>query len=681
MESLQDSVMVLPGVGPKRLTALNQLGINTIYDLLFYFPFRYEDLSVKDLANVTDQEKVTLKGTVVADAVIARFGAHKIRVNVRLLIGHDVIMVTFFNQPWLKDKFHTGDEVAVYGKWDAKRHSLTGMKLIATQARAHQNEYEPIYTVNKAIRQQTLVQLIKSAYLKYHALLKDIIPQTLRQRYRLMDVQQLVRAMHFPKSLQEAKLAHRSAVFREFFLFQLRIQYLKRHNETAQKGLQLNYDLPAVKAFIHHLPFELTHAQKRVVNEICHDMHRPYHMNRLLQGDVGSGKTVVAAIAMFAAVTAGYQAALMVPTEVLAEQHWQNLSKLFAPEHVTVQLLTGTVTGKQRQTALHNIASGRANIIVGTHALIQDAVTFHKLGLVVIDEQHRFGVQQRRILREKGTDPDVLMMTATPIPRTLAITTYGEMDVSSIDEMPKGRLPVKTIWIRHNEVPQQLAFIRQQLAAGHQAFVITPLIAESEKLDLQNAETLYQQMQAYFGDQFKVALLHGQMSADEKEKVMQSFVENKVQLLVSTTVVEVGVDVPNATVMMIYDADRFGLAQLHQLRGRAGRGNAQAYCILVADPKNQTGIERMQIMTKTHNGFVLSQKDLEMRGSGDIFGSRQSGLPEFKIGDPVTDINALVTARDAVQAILDTDPHLQQPQHRNMYQYLQHIDLMSGSFD
>ncbi len=677
MISLNDSVMVLPGVGPKRLTALNQLGISTIKDLLYYFPFRYEDLSAKDLAHVTDQEKVTLKGTVVADAVVARFGPHKTRVNVRLLIDNTVVMVTFFNQPWLKDKFEAGDEVAVYGKWDAQRHSLVGMKLIASQQKCQSNDYQPIYTVNKAIKQKTLVQLIKVAYDKYHPLLKDVVPLSLRQRYRLMDEQQLVRAMNFPTSSREAKLARRSAVFREFFLFQLHIQYLKKYNEKAQKGLQLNYDLAAVKKFIASLPFELTDAQKRVVNEICHDMHRPYHMNRLLQGDVGSGKTVVAAIAMFAAVTAGYQAALMVPTEVLAEQHWQNLTKLFAPEHVTVQLLTGTVTGKQRREALANIADGRANIIIGTHALIQEAVSFHKLGFVVIDEQHRFGVNQRRILREKGQDPDVLMMTATPIPRTLALTTYGEMDVSDIDEMPKGRLPVKTIWIHHNEVPQQLAFIRQQLATGHQAFVITPLITESEKLDLQNAQTLYEQMKTYFGDQFKVALLHGQMSDEEKETVMQEFVDDKVQLLVSTTVVEVGVDVPNATVMMIYDADRFGLAQLHQLRGRVGRGKAQAYCILVADPKNQTGIERMQIMTKTHNGFVLSQKDLEMRGSGDIFGSRQSGLPKFKVGDPVTDINALVTARDAVQMILMEDPHLQQPQHRNMYNYLQSVDLNS----
>lgn len=675
MISLNDSVMVLPGVGSKRLTALNQLGISTVKDLLYYFPFRYEDLSAKDLAHVVDQEKLTLKGTVVADAVVARFGPHKTRVNVRLLIDNTVVMVTFFNQPWLKSKFEAGDEVAVYGKWDAQRRSLLGMKLIASQQKCKSNDYQPIYTVNKEIRQTTLVQLIKSAYDKYHSLLTDVIPLSLRQRYRLMDEQQMVRAMHFPKSLQEAKLAHRTAVFREFFLFQLRIQYLKKYNERAQKGLQLNYDLAAVKKFIASLPFELTDAQKRVVNEICHDMHRPYHMNRLLQGDVGSGKTVVAAIAMFAAVTAGYQAALMVPTEVLAEQHWQNLTKLFTPEHVTVQLLTGTVTGKQRREALTNIANGRANIIVGTHALIQEAVSFHKLGFVVIDEQHRFGVNQRRILREKGQDPDVLMMTATPIPRTLALTTYGEMDVSDIDEMPKGRLPVKTIWIHHNEVQKQLAFIRQQLAAGHQAFVITPLIAESEKLDLQNAQALYKQMKAYFGDQFKVALLHGQMSDEEKEQVMQAFVENKVQLLVSTTVVEVGVDVPNATVMMIYDADRFGLAQLHQLRGRVGRGKAQSYCILVADPKNQTGIERMQIMTKIHNGFTLSQKDLEMRGSGDIFGNRQSGLPKFKVGDPVTDINALVTAREAVQMILMTDPYLQQPQHRNMYNYLQSVDL------
>lgn len=385
-------------------------------------------------------------------------------------------------------------------------------------------------------------------------------------------------------------------------------------------------------------------------------MRSPEHMNRLLQGDVGSGKTIVAAIVMYAAITARYQAALMVPTEVLAEQHFAKLSQLFADFPVRVALLTGSTTGKKRRDILADLASGEIDLIIGTHALIQDAVNYNSLGLVIIDEQHRFGVNQRRILQEKGLKPDLLSMTATPIPRTLAITTYGEMDVSTIDELPAGRQPITTTWIRKNQMDLALQRINEQLAQGSQVFAITPLIAESEKIDLQNAEQLYQDLQQALGDKANVALLHGQMKPDEKDTIMRAFSDNIYQVLVSTTVVEVGVDVPNATVMLIMDADRFGLSQLHQLRGRVGRGKKAAYCILVANPKNDTGIERMQIMTETNDGFVLAQKDLELRGSGEIFGDRQSGMPNFKIGDPVGDFTILEVAQQEAKQILPRMP-------------------------
>ncbi|AUX11583.1 DNA helicase RecG [Latilactobacillus sakei] len=667
--SLTDSVTVLTGVGPKRLTALNQLGIATISDLLYYFPFRYEDLKVKDLSEAVDQEKVTLKGTVVADPVVSRWGPGKTRLNVRLLINHDVIMVTFFNQPYLKDKFEAGVDIAVYGKWDARRNSLTGMKVLAVQS-ADNPSFAAIYSTNKNVRQGTLVKLIREAFDNYRNVIPDLIPADIRERYKLVSEVELIAGMHFPESYPEAKQARRTAIFHEFFLYQLQLQAIKQADRHVENGLALPYQNAALKEFIKTLPFDLTDAQKRVVNEICLDLKAPAHMNRLLQGDVGSGKTIVAAIAMFAAVTAGFQAALMVPTEILAEQHYQSLQKLYAPMNVTVGLLTGSTTAKERRTLLADIESGRINIIVGTHALIQDAVVYHKLGFAVIDEQHRFGVNQRRVLREKGLQPDMLAMTATPIPRTLAITAYGEMDVSTIDELPKGRIPIETSWVRSNQVEQALSFVQKQLADNSQVFAITPLIAESEQMDLKNAEEIYATLADRFEPQYHVALLHGKLKDDEKNRIMTAFSNNEIQLLVSTTVVEVGVDVPNATVMMIFDADRFGLAQLHQLRGRVGRGKKKAYCLLIADPKNQQGVDRMTIMTETTNGFVVAQKDLELRGPGEVFGDRQSGLPVFKVGDPVADFASLQVAQQEVQKIFTVDPTFSQPLYAPLKAYL-----------
>ncbi|XEO94639.1 ATP-dependent DNA helicase RecG [Latilactobacillus sakei] len=667
--SLTDSVTVLTGVGPKRLTALNQLGIATISDLLYYFPFRYEDLKVKDLSEAVDQEKVTLKGTVVADPVVSRWGPGKTRLNVRLLINHDVIMVTFFNQPYLKDKFEAGVDIAVYGKWDARRNSLTGMKVLAVQS-ADNPSFAAIYSTNKNVRQGTLVKLIREAFDNYRNVIPDLIPADIRERYKLVSEVELIAGMHFPESYPEAKQARRTAIFHEFFLYQLQLQAIKQADRHVENGLALPYQNAALKEFIKTLPFDLTDAQKRVVNEICLDLKAPAHMNRLLQGDVGSGKTIVAAIAMFAAVTAGFQAALMVPTEILAEQHYQSLQKLYAPMNVTVGLLTGSTTAKERRTLLADIESGRINIIVGTHALIQDAVVYHKLGFAVIDEQHRFGVNQRRVLREKGLQPDMLAMTATPIPRTLAITAYGEMDVSTIDELPKGRIPIETSWVRSNQVEQALSFVQKQLADNSQVFAITPLIAESEQMDLKNAEEIYATLADRFEPQYHVALLHGKLKDDEKNRIMTAFSNNEIQLLVSTTVVEVGVDVPNATVMMIFDADRFGLAQLHQLRGRVGRGKKKAYCLLIADPKNQQGVDRMTIMTETTNGFVVAQKDLELRGPGEVFGDRQSGLPVFKVGDPVADFASLQVAQQEVQKIFTVDPTFSQPAYAPLKAYL-----------
>lgn len=645
---IQEAVSVLPSVGPKRVQTLAELGIVTVEDLLSYYPFRYEDIQEKNLLEINDQEKVTLKGVIVSAPVVSRFGYKKSRLQFRMMQDHAVFMVSFFNQPYLKEKIEVGEELAVYGKWDAKRKSMNGMKILGGK---QTEEYAPIYHVTKSIRQSTLVDLIKVAFEKFGDQVPEDLPEYLLEKYRLMPRKQAMRAMHFPKNPAESHQAKRRVVFEEFFLFQMRMQGLKKSERSEKNGIAIRYDVERLKTFTQTLPFELTDAQKRVTNEICYDLRSQKHMQRLLQGDVGSGKTVVAAIALYAAMTAGFQGALMVPTEILAQQHLESLTQLFDSLEMNVALLTGSTKTKERRAILAGLQNGEIDVIVGTHALIQDDVQFNNLGLVITDEQHRFGVNQRRVLREKGLHPDVLFMTATPIPRTLAITAYGEMDVSVIDQMPAGRIPIKTSWIKPKQLEHTLDWAKLELKAGHQLYVICPLIEESEALDVKNATEIYEHLSEYYAPDYQVSLLHGKMKNAEKEAIMEEFKDNQSQILVSTTVIEVGVNVPNATVMFIMDADRFGLAQLHQLRGRVGRGSDASYCILVASPKNEMGKERMKIMTETNNGFVLSEKDLELRGPGEVFGFRQSGLPQFLIADLVNDANVLEVARDEANQI------------------------------
>ncbi|MBO1085663.1 ATP-dependent DNA helicase RecG [Enterococcus mundtii] len=648
MRSLADPVTVLAGVGQKRADSLASLGIHTIEDLLTYYPFRYEDIQERNLNEIQDQEKVTLKGLVVSPPVMSRFGYKKSRLQFRMMQEHEVFNVSFFNQPYLKDKVILSEEIAVYGKWDAKRKALNGMKILGSQS---PDDFSPIYHVNKSIRQTTLVDLIRRGFSEYGDLIEENLPLSLIEKYRLLDRPTAVRSMHFPQNHEENHQAKRRIVFEEFFFFQMQLQGLKKAEKSEKNGLEILYDVERLKQFTKKLPFELTMAQKRVTNEICRDLRNPHHMQRLLQGDVGSGKTVVAAIALYATVTAGFQGALMVPTEILAQQHMESLSQLFDPNEVTVALLTGSTKAKERRELLERLENGEIDIVVGTHALIQEGVAFQNLGLVITDEQHRFGVNQRKVLREKGWRPDVLFMTATPIPRTLAITAYGEMDVSVIDELPAGRIPIETRWVRTPQLDSVLEWTYKELRRGHQMYVICPLIEESEALDVKNAVEIYEKLRELFAPEYEVGLLHGKMKNQEKDQIMETFKENQLQILVSTTVIEVGVNVPNATVMLIMDADRFGLAQLHQLRGRVGRGSEASYCILVANPKNELGVERMKIMTETTNGFILSEKDLELRGPGEVFGFRQSGLPEFAIADLVTDGNVLEVAREEAAAI------------------------------
>ena len=647
--NLHQPLTVLPGVGPKSAEKFTKLGIESLQDLLLYFPFRYEDFKSKNVLELEDGEKAVISGVVTTPANVQYYGYKRNRLRFTIKQGEVVLAVNFFNQPYLADKVEVGSTIAIFGKWDKAKASLTGMKILAQV----EDDLQPVYRVAQGISQASLVKVIKTAFdQSLELLLEENLPQILLERYQLVERSQAVRAMHFPKDLTEYKQALRRVKFEELFYFQMQLQVLKCETKDVSQGLIIPWQADLLENKKATLPFELTVAQERSLNEILQDMKSPAHMNRLLQGDVGSGKTVVAGLAMYATYTAGLQSTLMVPTEILAEQHFDSLSQLF-PE-LRIILLTGGMKPAERRQALEAIEVGQVDMIVGTHALIQESVIYHQLGLVIIDEQHRFGVGQRRILREKGNNPDVLMMTATPIPRTLAITAFGDMDVSIIDQMPAGRKPIITRWVKHEQLEVVLDWLIKELQRGAQVYVISPLIEESEALDLKNAIALEKELKAYFGDKAHVALLHGKMKSDEKDAIMQDFKEGKTDILVSTTVIEVGVNVPNATVMLIMDADRFGLSQLHQLRGRVGRGNKQSYAVLVANPKTESGKKRMKIMTETTDGFVLAEEDLKMRGSGEIFGTRQSGLPEFQVADILEDYPILEEARKVASQIVST---------------------------
>lgn len=649
MKQLQDDVTALDGVGPKRAEALKSLGIETVEDLLLYFPFRYDDIQVRDIHDLSDQEKVVLKGTVATPAVVTYMGPKKNRLIFQLTVDHVPVRVSFFNQSYLKSRIVQNQEMAVYGKWDATRKTLSGIKIMA--AVEHDHDLSPIYHVNKQVKSSQLIALIRQAYEAYQSVIPEILPDEYVKQYGLMSRKEAIYTLHFPKDSLSYRKARQRMAYEELFIFEVKMQQL-RLQETKHNGVRHAYDLQALRQMIATLPFELTGAQKKVTNDICRDLLEEKSMNRLLQGDVGSGKTIVAALSLFAVTTGGYQGALLVPTEILAEQHYQELTSLFRETSLNIALLTGATSDKDKKECLAQLESGAIDIIVGTHALIQPNVIYHRLALAVIDEQHRFGVNQRRALREKGQGVDILAMTATPIPRTLAITAYGDMDVSIIDEMPKGRKPIQTSWLRHEQFKELLHHLKNPLARGEQIYMICPLIEESEAIDAKNAEALYDEVEAYFSPYYRTGLLHGKMKASDKEALMEEFIQGNTQILISTTVIEVGVNVPNATVMIIMDADRFGLAQLHQLRGRVGRGKAQSYCYLVANPKNKMGEERMNIMTQTNNGFELSEKDLEMRGPGEFFGAKQSGIPEFRVADLASDQTILMYAtRDAKELV------------------------------
>lgn len=642
------------GVGPSLLEKLHQIKIVSVKDLLEYFPYRYENFELIDIHRAMHEEKITVEAKVITACQIQYYGKMKSRLSFNILVNHEVVKVVVFNRTFLKNQLKLDTLITVTGKWDLGRKVITAtdIKIGSSDGRG----IEPVYSL-KDVPLKTFKKIVKAAYEQYGIQLRDDLPIQIRQQYRLISYEDAVLFSHFPQNKEQVRQVERRIKYEELLKFQLKIQYLRYQTKNERHGAEKNFDESIVQSFMNSLPFTLTEAQTKVLEEIKKDLQSGSRMNRLLQGDVGSGKTVVAAISLLMVMLSGYQTALMVPTEILGQQHYKSLKELFAvyPEF-KIEFLSSSVKGKRRREILEKLASGEVNLIIGTHAIIQQDVTFKKLGLVITDEQHRFGVNQRKMLREKGEFVDVLMMTATPIPRTLAISAFGDMDVSIINQLPQGRKPVETFLIDSSKLDRALGFIQETiLDSGQQVYVITPLIEESEAMDVQNAVEVYHLWQHHFEGKAKVGLMHGRLSQAEKDAVMEDFVANRSQILVSTTVIEVGVNVPNANLMLIYDAHRFGLSQLHQLRGRVGRGSEQAYCLLMSDIKNEQSLERLKIMTGTTDGFEIAEADLKLRGPGDFFGEKQSGVPVFKMANLIEDYKILEVAMQDAYRLVSSD--------------------------
>ena len=672
---LNSPVTTLVGIGPSHAQRFKRLGVETIRDLLYLFPHRYNDFSsLKTVNQLEYGDEVTLIGTVwQTKARETRKGG--IIVTSIISDGTGTIQATWFNQPYLARRLSAGSKIVLSGKVDEYLGRLVFQSPEwepLDRELIHTARLVPVYPLTKGLSARWLRRLMKKTVDYWSKRFPDHLPSRLRERAGLIDLEMAIAQIHFPESEESLKRARRRLSFDEFFLIQLGVQR-QRHLWRSEPGRPLAIDDELLNSFLQSLPFSLTNAQQRALREIVNDLRQPYPMSRLLQGDVGSGKTVVAAAAMLLTVANGCQAVIMAPTEILAEQHQKTITELLQTSkrksEISVRLLIGSLKPSEKEEIHEEAAAGEADILIGTHALIQEGVEFSDLGLAIIDEQHRFGVAQRSALRQKGIAetgpvcPHVLVMSATPIPRSLALTIYGDLDISVIDELPPGRREIKTHWLMPRERERAYSFLRGQIEKGHQAFVICPLVEESEKIEAKAAVEEYERLQNVIFPDLKLGLLHGRLKSDEKETAMAAFKRGELDILISTSVVEVGIDVPNATAMLVEGANRFGLAQLHQFRGRVGRSEHQSYCLLLSDSPTPQAQERLRAIESTQDGFALAEKDLELRGPGEFFGTRQSGLPDLKLAG-LGDIRLLEQARTEAQALFREDPDLSKPEHR-----------------
>ena len=660
MIDLKQNVQYVKSVGPAKVPLLNSLNIYTIEDLLTYFPRDYEDRSkTKNIADLINGEEVTIQATVVSEVTINRIRKNMTIIKATVEDNTGRCTITWFNQTYIKQHIKRGETYKFFGKAINEFNHFEMRNPVFDKVDTSKNtgKIMPIYPTTYKLSQTAIRQAVENALNIVNGKLSETLPDYLLNEYNLLDLQNSLNQIHFPIDMEHRIQARKRLVFEELLTMQLALLELKGNSEK-NKGISFDKNAK-MSDVINSLPFKLTKAQLRVLEEIDNDMESNNAMNRLLQGDVGSGKTVVAMCAAYKAVKSGYQATIMAPTAILAIQHLENFKNILKDLNITCELLISGITKNKKSEILEKLKNGEIDILIGTHAIIEENVEFKNLGLVVTDEQHRFGVKQRTKIAEKGKNPDVLVMTATPIPRTLALILYGDLDISIIDELPPNRKKIETFAVGKNMTDRVNAFVKKQIEEGRQAYVVCPLVEENEEMDLKSVEKLYEMYSKEIFSQYRVAYIHGKMKAREKDSIMEQFKKKEIDILISTTVIEVGVDVPNANIMVIENAERFGLAQLHQLRGRVGRGEYQSYCILKFEGKGENTRKRMKVMCDTNDGFIISEKDLELRGAGDFFGTMQHGLPEFKIANLFEDVETLKLVQSVAMKILSEDPKLE----------------------